>query len=281
MSHDCRRRATAGSDQVLPKLFRAECRLPQSLVCRRLCPRDPRRPDAGTQGTGENILFRYRQGRVPAMQDRCLAGEMNEHWNLRPPLRGDPAHRAAQFESVHAPPFVNWQQPDWAPERVHSTLMRMWKNVAAELLPEYCDRSRVQQRRDMPGGDQRMLATAKRDIRVYVEKPRTLPDRDPPSWRRRRPGVRSCHELRGRHHSQRWRSIDPRGCLPVEPAGPHLRALGRAADAERITGRRSDSILKTKNPRRDQGLLTGPRFLAASCSSTRRARRPPVESHRS
>jgi hypothetical protein len=60
-----------------------------------------------------------------------------------------------------------------------------------------------------------------------------------------------------------------------------LRALGRAADAERITGRRSDSILKTKNPRRDQGLLTGPRFLAASCSSTRRARRPPVESHRS
>ncbi len=97
-------------------------------------------------------------------------GRIATHWNLRQPLRGDPAHHGAHFESAHPGAFVHSLQRDWLKERVHSTLTRMWKHAAAELVPEYYDPSYVQHNPDMPGGYQRILEIVKHDIRLFIEK---------------------------------------------------------------------------------------------------------------
>lgn len=93
-----------------------------------------------------------------------------EHRNLRQPLRGDPAHHAAHFESAHSEPCVHRLDPAWSKARVHSMLTRMWRHAAAELVPEYYDPSYIQHNPDMPGGYQRILEIVRHDIRLYIEK---------------------------------------------------------------------------------------------------------------
>lgn len=97
-------------------------------------------------------------------------GRIVDHWSLRQPLRGDPSHHAAHFDSVHPGTFVHALPADWLKERVHGALTRMWKHAAAELVPEYYDPSYVQHNPDMPGGYQRILEIVRNDIRIFIEK---------------------------------------------------------------------------------------------------------------